>query len=129
MAIEPNVNKTAQGSSVHSTTEQSINIAGVLSEVLDFLDSVAITQDFFEGYSLSEAIQERLDLIGGEGQVYTQGPRGLQTLLSSLDTLESQGLQAIRAARDLKPVDTASDEDASIDPVQVDNSETYLVED
>ena len=128
MPLDPNVSKKPLEVKVASTKLQSRRLAQRLSDVITFIQATAITRDFFEGYSLSEAIQERLDLIGGDGQEFTQGQRGIKTLLAELDQLETDGLQAIEAAREAKAIEESTDEDAAIDPVQVDNEDVFIVE-
>lgn len=128
MPLDPNVNKKSLEAGAVSRNLEARRLAQRLDEVINFIRSTAITRDFFEGYSLSEAIQERLDFIGGEGQEFTQGIRGVPTLLAELDKLETDGLQAITAARDVKSVKTASNQDAAIDPEQLDNADVLIVE-
>ena len=74
-------------------------IAEVLSDINTFLLSVAQTRDFFKGYSLSEAIQERLDFIGGGEEEKTQAPTKAPTLLGELETLLEEGKEAIAQAK------------------------------
>ena len=83
---------------------QRLRTASALTNVMTFLRATAASRDFFEGYSLSEAIQERLDLIGGGSYVATQAPEGTPTLLAELDLLEASGLEAIATAREFEEV-------------------------
>ena len=83
---------------------QGLRIAQALTSIMTFLRATAVSRDFFEGYSLSEAIQERLDLIGGGNYTATQAPTGSPTLLAELDILEVSGAAAIAAAREFEEV-------------------------
>lgn len=128
MPLPANIDKKPLETQVVSQELQSRRLAQRLADIVTFIQATAITRDFFDGYSLSEATQDRLDLIGGTGQEFTQGQRGLKTLLAELDQLETDGLQAIEAARGAVAVQENTDEDASIDPVQVGNENVFIVE-
>ena len=104
-----------------------------LQNVLDFIHQHAVTNDFYMGYSLVEALQDRIDTIGSLeesknvfGRQTTEGKSGLLTRTRSgrptkqaeLLALEESGLAAIKEAKDLAEVEIASVEDGG-DPIPV----------
>jgi hypothetical protein len=120
--------KKSQQEKITSKELEARRIGQALSDVAAFIRSTAKTRDFYEGYSLSEAIQERLDFIGGDGQEFTQGARGIKTLLAELDQLETEGLQAIASSRQVDVIREKTDTEGDSDPVQVGNTDTFIVE-
>jgi len=95
----PATKSTSSEKAASAEAEQKRRLAVVLEDINVFLRSTATTRDFFEGYSLSEAIQERLDIIGGDAEAATQAPDGKLTLLGELEILRATGLAAISAAK------------------------------
>lgn len=107
---------------------QRLRTAAALTDVMTFLRATAASRDFFEGYSLSEAIQERLDLIGGGSYVATQAPEGTPTLLAELDLLEAAGLGAISAAREFEEVKSVPEYENEYDARLIGSNADALIE-
>lgn len=100
-------------------------LAEALAAGRDFVISTAITYDFFQGYSLTEAIQDRLDHIGtlnkekdslnvknsttNKKRVSTTKRAGL-TLQAELDKLEDEFLLAIHTLKELNIAKSSVDE-------------------
>lgn len=119
--------------------------AETLREVYAFLESRADMEDFLRGYSLSSAVQERLDFIGEPlapsalqelaeevgnkaGTGFTE--RGVPTLEAELLVLEQAGLQAIDQAIALVTTPSAPGQDATKDAEAIiDGVDAFKVED
>jgi hypothetical protein len=65
------------------------NAYEVLQEALTFLRVSARTEDYFAGYSLSEAIADRIAIIGSDdGSTTQRAPRGGFTQIAEINRLE-----------------------------------------
>ena len=129
--VQENLDKaTAAQKSVASKEASRRKIAGVLIEINTFLQSTAQTRDFFKGYSLAEAIKDRLDFIGGGKQNKTQAPNEEPTLLGELEKLLLEGKEAIAQAKEaIKDEDAESETIASDEPVELDDTTMVMESD
>ena len=69
--------------------------AVVFSKAAELLRRVARNQDYFVGYSVAEAVSDRLAQIGTPDAPETTGPNGRQTQLSALYALRQEIVTAI----------------------------------
>jgi formate dehydrogenase assembly factor FdhD len=70
-------------------------LAAELEDTLSLLRALGTRQDFFVGYSLSEAISDRIEEIG---TMSGDDVHGLKTICGELQAAKKTGLAAIDAA-------------------------------
>jgi len=88
-----------------------LRIAEVLDGALDELRAIEKTNDYFTGYSLNEALTERINLIGNSGSPDSY-IGGRLTLIAQLLALKETTLAAIKEAKtinELTPVGEKAD--------------------
>ena len=113
-----------------------------LQDVLAFIRERAFTHDFFLGYSLLEAVQDRIDTIGSldaaedlynkktsesTSKQQARTPSGLPTKQASLLALKERGLAAIAAARNVELSFSVEPIDDVDEPTPLDNEGNFFV--
>lgn len=113
-----------------------------LQEVLDYIKAQAYTNDFFLGYSIIEAIQDRIDTIGslpaaedlynkqttkGKSRQLTRSPYGSPTKQASLLALKERGLAAIQAAKNTSLVFSETPIEENDEAVAIDDVGDFYI--
>lgn len=116
-------------------------VAEALIDVETFLRAIAFTEDFSSGYSLSEAISDRLAEIGRAANAkklfasnadlaarsLETTPGGLPTRQAELLVLKEYGLAAIEEARSVDPVDEVDEEELQREIDEILNDPLILI--
>jgi hypothetical protein len=95
------------------------SLAETIQTALRVLRSAARTEDFFSNFSLAEAIEDRLVIIGtSDGGATQRTPRGRPTKLAEILFIEEALEAAIEDAKTL-PAFEAGTEDVSADSEEI----------
>jgi len=118
---------------------RSVRVDVALQEISEYIASRASANDNFFGYSLLEAISDRIDIIGsladsqdlfdtktdeGKAQQLSVNRYGTPTKQAQLLALKERGLQAIASARELNSETLAQIEEDSEGPQPIDKEGT-----
>ncbi len=113
-----------------------------LQEVVTFIIERAGTNDFYLGYSLLEAMQDRIDTIGsldeaedlykqetsdGASRLLRRTRSGAPTKQAELLALKEKGLKAIQAARNIVQVVEDTDVVANEEPKAIDDEGNFYI--
>lgn len=126
---------------VASDQTKRLELASALSDIAEFLNSTAITRDLASGYSLSDAISDRIGYIGdlanakklyaGTGDVLSKqlelAPNGLPTKQAELKILLDRGLSAIASTREIGEVTTKDPSELSDTPTTDQDNPAVLI--